>query len=52
LLNETTEYARKRDELLAAELALREQVEAVAAQRRALPLEDFEDFVFHEGPWI
>jgi predicted dithiol-disulfide oxidoreductase (DUF899 family) len=34
---ETDEYRRARDELLAAEVALRRQVEAVAEQRRALP---------------
>lgn len=35
---ESDEYRRARDELLDAEIALRRQVEAVAAQRRALPL--------------
>jgi predicted dithiol-disulfide oxidoreductase (DUF899 family) len=35
---ENDEYRRRRDELLQAELELRRQVEAVAAQRRALPL--------------
>lgn len=34
---ESTEYRRARDELLDAELALRRQEEAVAAQRRILP---------------
>ena len=33
---ESDEYRRSRDELLQAELDLRRQVEAVAAQRRAL----------------
>jgi predicted dithiol-disulfide oxidoreductase (DUF899 family) len=36
--DETPEYRRARDELLRAEVALRRQIEAVAAQRRALPL--------------
>jgi predicted dithiol-disulfide oxidoreductase (DUF899 family) len=35
---ESDEYRRARDELLQAELALRRQTEAVAAQRRRLPL--------------
>jgi predicted dithiol-disulfide oxidoreductase (DUF899 family) len=35
---ESDEYRAARDELLDAELALRRQVEAVAAQRRSLPL--------------
>ena len=34
---ETGEYRRARDDLLTAEMALRRQAEAVAAQRRALP---------------
>ena len=36
--NESEEYRVKRDELLAAEVELRNQVEAVAAMRRDLPL--------------
>ena len=35
---ETDEYRQARDELLQAELALRRQIEAVAEQRRRLPL--------------
>jgi predicted dithiol-disulfide oxidoreductase (DUF899 family) len=35
---EGAEYRRARDELLQAELELRKQIEALAAQRRALPL--------------
>jgi predicted dithiol-disulfide oxidoreductase (DUF899 family) len=35
---ESDEYRRARDELLEAEIELRRQVEAVAAQRRSLPL--------------
>lgn len=36
--NESPEYRKKRDELLAAEAELRANVESVAALRRALPL--------------
>ena len=48
---ESDEYRRRRDELLQAELELRRQVEAVAAQRRALPLggELAKDYIF--GEW-
>jgi predicted dithiol-disulfide oxidoreductase (DUF899 family) len=35
--NESAQYRAARDELLTAEMALREQIERVAAQRRALP---------------
>src|SRR3546814_14704139 len=35
--NESTEYRTARNALLDAEIALRRQLEAVAAQRRALP---------------
>jgi predicted dithiol-disulfide oxidoreductase (DUF899 family) len=38
LPGESDEYRPARDELLEAELELRRQTEAVAAQRRALPL--------------
>jgi predicted dithiol-disulfide oxidoreductase (DUF899 family) len=52
--NESEEYRGARDEVLQAEIALRRQEEAVAAQRRALPLggEVPEDYVFEsvEGP--
>jgi predicted dithiol-disulfide oxidoreductase (DUF899 family) len=52
--NESEEYRSARDELLQAEIALRRQEEAVAAQRRALPLggEVPEDYVFGgvDGP--
>ena len=46
--NESEEYRRARDELLQAEVALRRREEAVAAQRRELPLggEVTEDYVF------
>lgn len=48
--NETQAYRKARDQLLKAEVALRRQVEAVAKQRRKLPLggEVPEDFVFEE----
>lgn len=36
--NESAAYRAARDQLLDSELALRQQIEAVAAQRRALPL--------------
>ncbi len=52
--NESAAYRAARDELLEAEIALRRQTEAVAAQRRALPPggEVPEDYVFEEdaGP--
>jgi predicted dithiol-disulfide oxidoreductase (DUF899 family) len=52
--NESAEYRAARDELLQAEIELRRQAEAVAAQRRALPLggEVTEDYVFDgvDGP--
>ena len=46
--NESGEYRQARDELLQAEIELRRQEEAVAAQRRALPLggEVTGDYVF------
>jgi predicted dithiol-disulfide oxidoreductase (DUF899 family) len=52
--NESKEYRSARDELLQAEIALRRQEEAVAVQRRALPLGGKvpEDYVFDgvDGP--
>lgn len=47
---ESDEYRRARDELLEAELKLRRAIEAVAAQRRALPLggEVPSDYAFQE----
>jgi predicted dithiol-disulfide oxidoreductase (DUF899 family) len=52
--NESKEYRVARDELLQTEIALRRQEEAVAAQRRALPLggEVTQDYVFDgvDGP--
>ncbi len=46
--NESAEYRKARNALLAEEMALRRQIEVVAAQRRALPLggEIPEDYVF------
>jgi len=46
--NESEEYRRARDELVQAEIELRRREEAVAAQRRALPLggEVTGDYVF------
>src|SRR3546814_11067764 len=46
--NESTEYRTARNALLDAEIALRRQLEAVAAQRRALPPGGVvpKDFVF------
>ena len=48
--NET--YRKARNELLEAEMALRKNIEAVAALRRKLPLGGpvKEDYVFEEGP--
>jgi predicted dithiol-disulfide oxidoreductase (DUF899 family) len=49
--NESAEYRRARNSLLDAEITLRRQIEAVAAQRRALPLGGAipQDYVFEEG---
>src|SRR5262249_14983335 len=49
---ESDDYRRLRNELLAAEIALRDQRERVAALRRQLPpgAPVPEDYVFHEGP--
>ena len=46
--NESAEYRKARNSLLSGEIALRRQIEAVAAQRRALPPggEIPEDYVF------
>ena len=47
--NETKQYRAARENLLKAEVALRKQIEAVAAQRRKLPPggEVPEDYTFH-----
>jgi predicted dithiol-disulfide oxidoreductase (DUF899 family) len=48
--NESAEYRVARDQLLEAEIALRRQTEAVAAQRRTLPPGGVaQDYVFEEG---
>ena len=49
--NESPQYRAARDRLPAAEMALRRQIEAVAAERRALPPGGrvAEDYVFEEG---
>ncbi|HCP74384.1 MAG TPA: hypothetical protein DIU08_07050, partial [Ktedonobacter sp.] len=48
---ESDEYRRARKELLAAEIALKDQVEHVAAMRRQLPRGmRVPDYVFREGP--
>ncbi len=50
--NESADYRAARNRLLADEMALRKQIESVAAQRRALPPGGRlkEDYVFAEGP--
>ena len=50
--NESTAYRDARNKLLEAEIALRKNIEEVAALRRTLPLggELPEDYVFEEGP--
>src|SRR5260370_34059154 len=48
---ESADYQQRREELLAAELALKDQEERVAALRRALPLGMRGPYyVFREGP--
>jgi len=49
---ETEAYRKARNELLEAEMALRREIESVAALRRKLPLGGpiKEDYVFEEGP--
>ena len=48
---ESAAYRQARDKLLEAEIALRDQRERVAEQRRQLsPDTGIEDYVFHEGP--
>ena len=51
--NESPEYRAARDKLLEAEIALRRQIEDIAAQRRALPLGGrvTQDYVFQEGDY-
>jgi predicted dithiol-disulfide oxidoreductase (DUF899 family) len=51
LETESADYRKLRDELLAAEVALKDQRERVAALRRKLPLDmEIQDYEFHEGP--
>ena len=51
LNGESEAYRQARDALLEAEIALRDQREAVAAQRRKLPRDTaIDDYVFQEGP--
>lgn len=48
---ESAAYRARRQELLEAEIALKDQIERVAALRRALPLDTVvEDYAFREGP--
>jgi predicted dithiol-disulfide oxidoreductase (DUF899 family) len=48
---ESDDYRRRREELLAAEIELKDQVERVAALRRALPPGmSVPDYIFREGP--
>jgi predicted dithiol-disulfide oxidoreductase (DUF899 family) len=49
---ESAEYRKARNELLAAEIELRRNIEAVAALRRKLPLGGpiAQDYIFAEGP--
>ena len=51
LPGESEEYRQRREELLAAELALKGQAERVAALRRELPLgKQMPEYIFQEGP--
>ena len=51
LANENDKYRKAREELLEAEIALRDQRERVAALRRTLPQDTrVQDYVFEEGP--
>lgn len=51
LETESAAYRKLRDELLEAEIALKDQRERVAALRRKLPLDArIQDYEFHEGP--
>jgi predicted dithiol-disulfide oxidoreductase (DUF899 family) len=48
---ESADYQQRREELLAAEIALKDQVERVATLRRQLPVGmRVPDYVFREGP--
>src|ERR1700688_68039 len=51
LETESADYRKLRDELLEAEIDLKDQRERVAALRRKLPLDmEIQDYEFHEGP--
>jgi len=51
LSNESEQYQKAREELLKAEMALRDQRERVSELRRGLPLDtQIDDYLFHEGP--
>lgn len=51
LANETPAYRKARQELVDAEIALRQQTIAVAELRRKLPLDtEVPDYEFDEGP--
>jgi predicted dithiol-disulfide oxidoreductase (DUF899 family) len=51
LPGESDEYRQRREELLAAERALKDQAERVAALRRELPLgKRMPEYIFQEGP--
>jgi predicted dithiol-disulfide oxidoreductase (DUF899 family) len=54
LPNESAEYRRKRAELLAAEIALKDQIERVAALRRELPGDTLveRDYVFQQADLV
>jgi len=49
---ESAEYRKLRDDLLEAEMALKDQRERVASLRRGLPMSSIvqTDYIFHEGP--
>ena len=51
IANESEKYRKAREELLEAEIALRDQREKVAALRRKLPDDmQVEDYAFHTAP--
>ena len=51
LPGESEEYRKQREELLAAEIALKDQIERVAALRRHLPMgKRMPEYRFREGP--
>jgi predicted dithiol-disulfide oxidoreductase (DUF899 family)/uncharacterized protein YndB with AHSA1/START domain len=51
LMDESEEYRKQREELLAAEIALKDQIERVAVLRRQLPMgKRMGEYLFREGP--